>query len=633
MTDAPSAPYVGIRAYGFDEHSIFTGRDVDIEQVGHLVANRARWRIVLLHGQTGCGKSSFLRAGLIPILTSRSGFDTTVYRRDDLGAASQFIVSSADPMLRIAEVAVELLRQHLGDADQADWLGRFDLEPDLDRSVRRLADSSDLMARWFAELALRLQRPLLLVIDQAEEVFTLRDDPPAAQARGRYFDFLSAHCEHSSWIQFMISMRTEFYGRFDNELRQRIGPEMPVAPYYLEPFLVQSLTDAVTEAQVHRYRQGGEEYSLAFEHGLPQRIVTTIAESFPGLAALTCLQIVCVRLWQQALRELLRAHDLQKENPTLPRDRAVVITHKMFDAIGIIENVLEDVVDQAIGDFCDVRELNLLDSECLWRATKLVLGTLVTQQPGAAPTTKFIERSRFVEDLTGRMRKSMSPLALKLIAVGQPARTVGDYRQDANQLVEHLLRPDVRVLREVQTLTDGSGEPTRFLALGHDVLCVGLVEAMARVALLNERQAAEIRRFIFSMIGWPVAAGALGSAVAYFVRAEGLNISDGGLLGAMLGFYGIFFVEFVRKGSLFSLSDASKVAILLDTHLASYKTASATKRRRSDSVHAFVLPFLLVRDLGRRFPSMGALFRAFTASARERTRDQGAVAFVKGPRQ
>ncbi|HXV98123.1 MAG TPA: hypothetical protein VEC93_06835, partial [Anaerolineae bacterium] len=59
-------PYVGPRAFEESESEFFFGRDKEIEiLVGLVMARRA----ALFFAQSGAGKSSLLRAGLIPELT------------------------------------------------------------------------------------------------------------------------------------------------------------------------------------------------------------------------------------------------------------------------------------------------------------------------------------------------------------------------------------------------------------------------------------------------------------------------------------------------------------------------------------------------------------------------------------
>jgi hypothetical protein len=61
----PRRPYPGLRPFEAEEWSIFFGREQMIDEViERLSANR----LVLLHGSSGTGKSSLVRAGILPKL-------------------------------------------------------------------------------------------------------------------------------------------------------------------------------------------------------------------------------------------------------------------------------------------------------------------------------------------------------------------------------------------------------------------------------------------------------------------------------------------------------------------------------------------------------------------------------------
>ena len=58
-------PYPGLRPFETDESHLFFGRD---QQVAELVGRLERNRFVAVVGVSGSGKSSLVRAGLIPAL-------------------------------------------------------------------------------------------------------------------------------------------------------------------------------------------------------------------------------------------------------------------------------------------------------------------------------------------------------------------------------------------------------------------------------------------------------------------------------------------------------------------------------------------------------------------------------------
>src|SRR5262249_22473687 len=66
-TPLPEKPYPSLRYYEHGDRPLFAGRDGDIARCAQILG-AADTRMLVLHGESGCGKSSFLRAGLLPHL-------------------------------------------------------------------------------------------------------------------------------------------------------------------------------------------------------------------------------------------------------------------------------------------------------------------------------------------------------------------------------------------------------------------------------------------------------------------------------------------------------------------------------------------------------------------------------------
>ena len=67
-TVRPKSPYPGLRPFEAEEWSIFFGREQMIDEVIERLADH---RLVLIHGSSGSGKSSLVRAGVLPRLSSK----------------------------------------------------------------------------------------------------------------------------------------------------------------------------------------------------------------------------------------------------------------------------------------------------------------------------------------------------------------------------------------------------------------------------------------------------------------------------------------------------------------------------------------------------------------------------------
>ncbi|MDX3231130.1 hypothetical protein [Streptomyces sp. ME19-01-6] len=153
--DDATPPYRGLARFEPGDHERFFGRDQLVSDLVELVRER---RFAAVFGPSGSGKSSLLRAGLIPAL------------RDDTAAPLP-----RPSLIRVLTPGGSPLRTH------ADALGPKSGDGDT----------------W-------------LVVDQFEEVFTLCQDP--AERAGFIERLLSAQDEDSR-LRVVIGVRADFLGR------------------------------------------------------------------------------------------------------------------------------------------------------------------------------------------------------------------------------------------------------------------------------------------------------------------------------------------------------------------------------------------------------------------------------------
>ena len=197
-------PYPGLRSFDPEEGELFFGRERNVEALRTILAER---RLVVVLGGSGSGKSSLIRAGLLPFLNTERripGRDGNWYsaefrpRTDPLGELAKALVDQvALPLLKLrrkglhevmglrpdqpidSEETVRKLhddmRLRFVTAKQA---GRAEvLKTLLDIVDRQLDRYDDLAAR-----GRRLAEPnLLLLVDQLEEIF--RPEVPADERK------------------------------------------------------------------------------------------------------------------------------------------------------------------------------------------------------------------------------------------------------------------------------------------------------------------------------------------------------------------------------------------------------------------------------------------------------------------
>ncbi|MGJ3239089.1 MAG: protein kinase domain-containing protein [Anaerolineae bacterium] len=183
--EAPPNPYKGLQAFEEGDAKRFFGREELVERLVQSIGV-SQSRFLALIGASGSGKSSLVRAGMIPALRedavegSREWFYSTMVPGDDP------LRELSEAILRIAIIAPENWGISLSEGPQKLHQLLNLILPD---------DGSE----------------LLLFIDQFEETFTLCDDE---QMRQLFLDSLwyAVH-QPDSRLRLIITLRADFYDR------------------------------------------------------------------------------------------------------------------------------------------------------------------------------------------------------------------------------------------------------------------------------------------------------------------------------------------------------------------------------------------------------------------------------------
>ena len=189
---ADQSPYPGLLHFTREDARFFFGRELEVES---LLRQLRRPRLRAVIGPSGAGKSSFLRAGLVPALPA--GWSALVCTPGDRPFAA---------------LAQALAPELAGDAEAVHLLPRFE---DVSTSVL-------LARRW------RQQHDhALLVVDQAEELFTL--NPVEVQHR---FSQLLGRLVLDADVHVLLSIRDDFLLQCQSfeDLRPAFSDLTPLAP-------------------------------------------------------------------------------------------------------------------------------------------------------------------------------------------------------------------------------------------------------------------------------------------------------------------------------------------------------------------------------------------------------------------
>ena len=260
-------PYKGLRAFHEVDAPDFFGRETLTQQLlGRLAEDAALSRFLAVVGPSGSGKSSVVRAGLMPAL-----------RRQLLPGGRQPVVVDLIPGARpLEELEAALLRVAVNPPPSLLEQLRAD-QRGLARAVKRVLPGDD-------------QTEMLLVIDQFEELFTLVRDEATRQ------DFIeslfSAITEPRGRLWVVITLRADFYDR-------------PLL-YLPSSELLGRRTEVVgplTADEMYRAITGpAERAGLEFESSLVATILQAMGEQ-PG--ALPLLQYTLTELYERRTGRLL----------------------------------------------------------------------------------------------------------------------------------------------------------------------------------------------------------------------------------------------------------------------------------------------------------------------------------------
>ena len=228
------APFRGLEALDVKDAGVFFGRDADLVRAREeLIEMRGKGgrKLFVIQGASGSGKSSFLRAGLIPRL-EREDRDFTVVPLVRPGAAA---LSGRTGLAGALEQVFGRLREPrpLGDLIAALDSDENALPPLLN-ALQVLA-----MSRLVGDAAPQVDRPptILLAIDQAEELFT----PDAGQEAAKLRQHLAAALMRGPDTIALLTIRSDRFSLLQNDTD--LGALL--APFNLPPMPVTAYRDAI----------------------------------------------------------------------------------------------------------------------------------------------------------------------------------------------------------------------------------------------------------------------------------------------------------------------------------------------------------------------------------------------------
>ncbi len=252
-------PYLGLMTFQESDAARFFGRDV---LVAHLLEQLRRAPFLVVLGASGSGKSSLVRAGLIPQLKTGAleGSQTWHYATIKPGARP------------LDALAAELAQLQNRDLELALRLSRSLAESD-----RALLMAADILVEQ------EDGQRLMMVVDQFEELWTQAD----ANERDQFVKLLLAATEASDTpILIVLTMRADFLDRAleHRALAERIERHVVL----VSPMQDDELREAIVRP--------AENAGGSFEPGLVEELIEQV-QGRPG--ALPLLEYTLLELWKR----------------------------------------------------------------------------------------------------------------------------------------------------------------------------------------------------------------------------------------------------------------------------------------------------------------------------------------------
>jgi hypothetical protein len=458
----PRDPYKGLNYFSAADAPLFGQREAEIDDMLALLCSFDT-KVVLLHGGTGTGKSSFLRAGLcprlqqMPVEEGRQFFFLQETRSGD-SDDPLLIRATDDPVARIYEAlrkAAETESSPLSEAVRQTL--REQLSGDIPRD--RLKAVPAILTALRAMTAPPQRAIFVLLVDQAEEVLTLPATSDAENRRSAFFALIEQTCFRlrSIDLRLVVALRTEYYGRFCSYFR--IRPTINLTPatevgaglfdYLLRPLGAPDIAAAIRQPTSDAPRHDGlpaprSVYGFFYQEKLPETIAADLLDQSGEASTLPAMQIVCKQLHEGVVLT----------------DRRAEITDADYEFFGRAQGVIEAFMARAI------------------RAASFAAGLLPLDEPDVDSWTLVL--SKVVGRAEGGTVQTLIASERDLLT---EATKLGIREDDARSMLNKMADPELRLLRVA-----GGEAGTTAYSLGHDSLGPSVLRRSAQAAARREEE-------------------------------------------------------------------------------------------------------------------------------------------------
>jgi energy-coupling factor transporter ATP-binding protein EcfA2 len=314
MTMESSGPFVGLRSYQDHERRFFEGRD---EQITTARRKVEFCRFVALVGASGCGKSSLVRAGLIPELRKRSGERWHIVT----------VVPGDEPRARLARALA---------AEPLPTVGRG-APLSVDDWTAALTETGDGLVGTIKDLKPAEDVRLLIFVDQFEELIRTearRGSQAFEEAEAIVYRLVEVARDNDlrNRVRVLVTLRGEFLnscGSFNHLCRA-----MEDGIFLIPPLTEDNLRDVI--------RKPAREAGSDVDEDLADHLASRVAAA-PELLPL--LQFTLAKMWNIAAKRRVDG----------PRRDPIFLDHALYEeaAPHEIRDVLKEYADECFKDLGD----------------------------------------------------------------------------------------------------------------------------------------------------------------------------------------------------------------------------------------------------------------------------------------
>lgn len=438
-TDPEQRPYVGLVAFSERQARYLFGRDRERQAI---TANLIASRLTLLYGESGVGKTSVLRAGVVHQLRRRAATEIG-QNRSPRFIVVEFGTWRGDVVAAMGEAIAESVRRLV---ELARSSGHDPAA--IDRFAARLDEpppSSPHLDETIAAWALRLDTYFLFLLDQFEEYFLYQRD---SGGEGTFDEeFPRAVTNRDLRANFLVSVREDFYLKLDR-FKSRI-PKLFANALRIPHMSRAAAADAIRKPlEVYNRTLAAGAAPIEIEDELVERVLDESG------------QIVDRQAGQGTVTD------------AAPAETPVELPYLQL----VMERIWDE--ERAAG------------------SSRLRLATL--ERLGGAQEIWQTHLDKALSDLTNDERDVAARLFVHLVTPGgtKIAHTAADLAAMAEapigqveSLLEAMAGGSVRLLR---TVADPSGGEPRY-EIRHDRLAPAVLDWEARFQLLEERSSAEAK--------------------------------------------------------------------------------------------------------------------------------------------